>query len=154
MAYQIFKFLHIIGVVLLLGNVTVTSVWKVFADRSGSATTVAFAQRLVTGTDWTFTVIGIALIAIGGYGMCVVADLSPLGPGWLVWSQILFLCSGIVWACVLLPIQVSQARFARSFTPGMPIPEAYKRLSRHWLVWGVVATVPLVAAVFVMTAKT
>jgi len=33
------------------------------------------------------------------------------------------------------------------------VSEAYRRDSRRWLFWGIVATLPLVAAVYVMVAK-
>ena len=83
LTYPQFKFLHILGVVLLIGNVTVTAVWKVFADRTGQATIVAFAQRLVTYTDWAFTLGGVALLMIGGYGMAITSHLPLFGSTWL-----------------------------------------------------------------------
>jgi uncharacterized membrane protein len=42
--YALFKTLHIIGVVILVGNVTITAFWKVFADRTGNAQLIAHAQ--------------------------------------------------------------------------------------------------------------
>ena len=67
--YSVFKLLHIIGLVLLVGNVTVTSVWKVFADRTGQPAIAAFATRMVIVTDWFLTLGGVALLAVGEYGM-------------------------------------------------------------------------------------
>ena len=55
MTYDILKLLHLLGVVLLLGNVTVTSIWKVYADGTRDPRIIGFAQRLVTVTDWFFT---------------------------------------------------------------------------------------------------
>ena len=49
--YATFKFLHVLGAIILVGNVTVTAVGKVFADRTHDARVVAFGQRLVTITD-------------------------------------------------------------------------------------------------------
>ena len=78
------KFLHILGVILLVGNVTITAFWKVLADRSDEPITVEHAQHLVTLTDWIFTIGGIVLILVGGYGMLrrepgwvPLADLGP-----------------------------------------------------------------------------
>lgn len=153
MAYLIFKFLHVLGVVLLVGNVTVTAVWKVFADRTREPRTVAFAQRLVTGTDWAFTGTGIVLTIIGGYGMLLVAGIGLAASDWLLWGQILFVASGLVWACVLLPIQIRQARMARTFENRELVPDEYWRLARGWILWGVAATVPLVGALYLMIMK-
>lgn len=153
MMYVAFKFLHIAGVVLLVGNVTITAIWKVFADRTGEAGTIAFAQRMVNGTDWACTGSGIALIMIGGYGMAASAGMDLAATRWLLWGQILFVVSGLVWLFVLVPIQGRQARLSARFTPGTPVPAEYRMLARRWLVWGIVATVPLVAAMFVMITK-
>ena len=153
MSYEVLKLLHIVGVILLVGNVTVTSVWKVFAERTREPSTIAFAQRLVTGTDWTLTAGGIVLTVVGGYGMLLVAGLPWFGMGWLLWSQVLFVVSGLIWLVALLPIQVRQARMTRAFAAGGEIPPAYWRLARAWIVWGVVATLPLLAAMWLMVAK-
>lgn len=153
MLYATFKFLHVLGAIILVGNVTVTAVWKVFADRTRDARVVAFGQRLVTITDWSLTAGGIALIVIGGYGAAMVGRVNVFGARWLVWGQLLFALSGVIWAAILVPAQIRQARMARAFASGGDIPEAYRRDARRWLVWGIIATVPLVAAVWFMVFK-
>jgi uncharacterized membrane protein len=62
--YALFKSVHIIGVVILLGNVTITAFWKMLADRTGSARIIAHAQHGVTVADWIFTLAGIILILL------------------------------------------------------------------------------------------
>jgi Predicted integral membrane protein (DUF2269) len=52
--YRAFKVIHLLGVVLFLGNIIVTAVWKMLADRTREPRTIAYAQRLVTVTDWIF----------------------------------------------------------------------------------------------------
>ncbi len=153
MLYDVFKTLHVIGVVLLIGNVTVTSFWKVMADRTGDAHVVANAQYIVTVSDWFFTAGGIALIVLGGFGAAWVVKMDPFGAPWLTQAEALFVVSGSVWLFVLIPLQIRQARLARAFALGGEIPPAYWRAARLWLIWGLIATVPLVAAVYVMIAK-
>ncbi len=153
MLYDALKFLHITGIVMLMGNITATAIWKFFADRTADARIIAFAQRLVTITDWSLTFWGIILTIGGGYGALWAADISPLGEAWLVWSQALFVVAGLIWLGLLVPIQIRQARGARAFADGDEIPIAYKRDSRAWIVWGLVATVPLVGATWLMVAK-
>lgn len=153
MLYSILKFLHVAGVVLLIGNVTITAYWKVFSDRSNDTTIIANAQRAVIIADWLFTLPGIALILIGGYGMLLMTETSPLDSPWLVWGQVLFLASGVIWLGVLVPAQIRQSRAARTFEAGAAIPESYWRDGRRWLIWGIIATVPLVGAIYVMIAK-
>lgn len=151
MIYDIAKFLHVTGVVMLMGNITVTAIWKFFADRDGRPEILSYAQKLVTYTDWSMTVWGVVLIMGGGYFMAVSAGF-PLGQGWLLWSQVLFVLSGLIWLLVIVPIQVKQARLAKAFAPG-DAGQAYRSLSRRWLAWGLVSTVPLVAATWLMVVK-
>lgn len=152
-AFNVFKFAHIIGVILLLGNITVTAVWKVFADRTRDASIIAFGQRMVTGTDFGLTVPGIVLTMVGGYGAMIEAQYDFPGPFWLLWSQISFVAAGIIWLGVLIPIQVKQARMAKQFGGATEVPGEYRRLARQWLAWGLIATVPLVSALYLMIYK-
>lgn len=153
MAYSIFKIIHILGVVILVGNVTVTFIWKVRADLTRDPTVVAFAQRLVSWTDWAFTAGGALLIIVGGYGMTLVADLDPIDVGWLFRSQVWFYGIGLVWLFVLVPLQVVQARQARRFAVTGTIPESYWRLCRYWNLVGIASTVPFVHVLWLMVVR-
>lgn len=153
MVYEVAKFLHITGIVMLMGNITATAIWKFFADRTGDARIIAFAQKLVTYTDWSLTFWGIVLTIAGGYGAVWAAGLDLVDTGWLFWSQLLFVAAGVIWLGLLVPIQIRQARVARGFADGGDIPAGYRRDSRNWIIWGLVATVPLVAATWLMVAK-
>ena len=137
----------------MLGNVTITAFWKVLADRTSDTRLIAHAQHGVTVADWIFTLAGIVLILVGGYGAAGVAGLPITGPRWLVIGELLFALSGLIWLAILVPIQIRQARMARSLNPDAALPAQYLRDSQNWLVWGIVATVPLVAAIYVMVAK-
>ena len=150
--YDICRFLHITGVVMLMGNITVTAIWKFFADRDGRAEVLGFAQKLVTYTDWAMTVWGVILTIVGGYGMAVLGG-ADLARGWLLWGQILFVVAGLIWLGRIVPLQIRQARAAKGFAAGGEVPESYRADSRRWIFWGLVATVPLVAATWLMVAK-
>jgi uncharacterized membrane protein len=153
MTYLAFKIVHLLGVVLFLGNIIVTGVWKVLADRTREPRTIAYAQHLVTVTDWVFTLGGIILILIGAYGMVLIAGLNPLGQTWLIWGQSLFIASGIIWVLILIPTQIAQARAARAFAQGGTIPESYWRLGRRWAIWGTIATLLPLANLYFMVVK-
>ena len=152
-AIYVLKFIHYLGIILLVGNITVTAVWKVFANRTGDARIVAFGQRLVTGTDFGLTIPGIVLTMIGGYGLIYVSGHSVTSTPWLVWSQILFLVAGLIWLGILVPIQVRQHRMSNRFDDSGAIPEEYRRLSGRWIMWGLISTVPLVAVLWLMIVK-
>ena len=153
MTYEIAKFVHITGIVMLMGNITATAIWKLFADHTGNPVIIAFGQRLVTITDWSLTLWGIILTIAGGYMAAYLGGWSLIGERWLLLSQGLFVLSGLMWLGVLVPVQIRMARAARALGAGDPIPDTYRRDSRAWLVWGLIATVPLVAATWLMVAK-
>lgn len=74
--YFVMKTFHLVGVIFLLGNVSITFMWTLFADDTSQPIIVAFAQRMVNWNDWAFTVIGALLIVITGYGMAGSAGLD------------------------------------------------------------------------------
>nr|WP_184433247.1 DUF2269 family protein [Roseospira goensis] len=153
MDYAAWHVVHVVAVVVFLGNVTTAAVWKALADRTRHPPTVAYAQRLVTLTDWLFTGAGGAVVLVSGYAMAWLAGWGDLGPAWLRWSLGLLALSWLVWVAALIPCQIAQARMARGFADGTPIPPRYWRLARIWLWVGTLDLVPLYAAVAVMILK-
>ena len=152
--YAVFKLLHILGVVILVGNVTVTAVWKVFADRTRDSGVVRFAQTLVTYTDWTLTLGGATLVALGGYGMLMNAKIALGASRWLVIGQGMFVLSGLIWVAILIPIQRQQSKLVAAFgASGTQVSDVYWKLGRRWILWGVIGTIPLVIALGVMVMK-
>lgn len=139
-AYLWLKSLHLLGVILFLGNIIVTGWWKMMADRTRNPVIIAFAQHQVTLTDWVFTVGGVVLVLAGGIGNALLHDMDYLRTYWLAWGTWLFIASGIVWAVVLIPVQIAQERMAKQFANGGEIPARYWRLGRLWIVFGTLAT--------------
>lgn len=150
--YLALKSLHILGVVLFVGNIIVTGWWKVMADRTRHPAIVAFAQRQVTLTDWIFTFGGSTLVVVGAYANVYLHDL-PLAAPWLVWGQAMFFLSGLLWVAILIPLQIRLARLARGFAGGGAIPDEYWRLNRVWLWVGILATVLPAANLYFMVFK-
>lgn len=153
MSREAWLLLHVLGVVLFLGNIVVTAVWKLLADRTRTPQVVAYAQRLVTVTDVGFTATGVVLILVSGHALAGSFGGVFRGPAWLTWGWSLFVASGVIWAAVLLPVQVLQARLARGFRDGSAIPARYWRLSAVWAVAGTAATVLPLVNLYLMVYK-
>jgi uncharacterized membrane protein len=152
MSQEIWLVLHIVGVVIFLGNIIVTAVWKVLADFTRNPAVVGYAQRLVTITDIAFTATGAALIAVSGRMMA--DDFGGVtGEPWLTWGVALFIASGVIWVTVLIPIQVMQSRLARTFNDRSGIPSRYWRLATLWYVFGGIATALPLVNIYLMVAK-
>lgn len=150
--YLLLKSMHILGVILFLGNIIVTAVWKMLADRTRSPAIVAHAQWLVTLTDFIFTVIGVAIILVTGRLMA--AQFGGLDSAlWITWGWRLFLASGLIWVAILIPVQIWQARLAKVFAGQDDIPARYWMLSKVWIGFGIVATVLPLANLYFMVFK-
>ena len=153
MEYLLVKGIHVLGVILLLGNIVVTAWWKAMANRSGEPRVIAFAQRQVTLTDFMFTLPGAVLIVTTGdyIGYALLTDSWEIR--WLTWGRLLFMASGLIWLGVLVPVQIKQARMARLFQSGGEIPPAYWRLNRYWFGFGTLAVLLPMANLYWMVFK-
>jgi uncharacterized membrane protein len=152
MSHDSWVALHALGIVVFLGNLLVTAVWKTLADRTRDPRVVAYAQRLVTVTDLAFTATGAALITISGF---VLADDwgGVTGPTWLTVGFSLFAASAVIWLTILVPAQYRQGQMARAFAEGDVIPDGYWLLARRWYIFGALATLLPLANIFVMALK-
>lgn len=151
MSYTLLKTIHVLAVILFVGNIVVTAVWKSLADRTRDPRIITFGQRLVRVTDAALTGPGAVLVLATGLLMMGNFGEAPLRLRWIHMGLGLFVVSGIVWAAALVPIQVKQSRILRGLRDGDPVPEAYWRLGRWWMVLGAVATLlPLVNVVLMV----
>lgn len=142
--YLWLKTIHLLGVVMFLGNIIVTGWWKFMADRTRNPQIIAFAQRQVTLTDYVFTAGGVFILTLAAYANAGIHHLD-FSAKWLSYGQILFILSGLIWVFVLIPLQIKQAKMSRAFSEGAAIPEHFWKLSKAWYTWGTLATVlPLV----------
>ncbi|MFW5427478.1 MAG: DUF2269 family protein [Methylophagaceae bacterium] len=149
--YLILKTIHIIAAVLFLGNIIITGWWKLMANRTNNPVIIAFAQRQVTLTDFIFTAGGSTLLLITGMANIGIHSISISGTLWIYWALALFAISGIIWAAVLIPIQIKQAREAKIFTVQTTISAEYWRRERLWFIFGIPATIlPLISIVLMV----
>ncbi len=152
MSHDTWVALHVLGVVVFLGNLVVTAVWKTLADRTRDASVIAYAQRLVTITDISFTATGAALITLSGFALA--DDWGGItGPTWLTVGVGLFAAAGLIWLTILIPTQIEQTRLTRRFAATGAIPDRYWRLAQRWYVFGALATLLPLANIFVMALK-
>jgi len=152
MSMQLLKSLHLLGVVLFLGNIVVTAIWKVAADRTRRPVVIAYAQRLVTITDLALTLPGAVLILLSGHLMAG-GHSGIFSASWLTTGWLLFIVSGLLWLCALVPIQVMQSRLARGFRDQDSVPPRYWRLATAWSVVGSIATILPLANLYFMVFK-
>jgi len=152
MSLSLLKSLHLLGVVLFLGNIIVTAFWKIMADRTRDLAVIRFAVRATNWADLVFTFGGIVLLAVAG-GKMVALEGGLMQAGWLHWAYGLFIVTGLLWVGILIPVQRAQARLLYPLPSEAQIPARYWRLSAIWAVAGSVATVLPLGIVYLMIAK-
>ncbi|WP_134685707.1 DUF2269 family protein [Brevibacillus migulae] len=144
---------HLLGVVLFLGNIITAAFWKVRADLQKDPAMIHRTVKNVMLADYVFTLPGLVLITVSGIVMAIKANLPMSGLNWLTLSLLLFAISGAIWLAVLLPLQRAMIRHsAQSMLSGKP-SSAYERASRHWAIYGIAATLLPVIILYCMVTK-
>ena len=143
------KVVHLLCACLFLGNVIVSGVWAALAERTGRHEIIKFSNRMVLLTDVLFTATGALGVVITGH---LMADRfgGDTAHGWITWSYMLFGLSGLIWAFVLVPIQLRQRTLLARFDY---ITADYLRLSRVWQIAGAVATILPLPIIYLMVNK-
>lgn len=150
MVYLILKLIHIISVVLFLGNITIGVFWKRFGEKKNDPKEIASAFEGIIKADRLFTMPGVIGILIGGIGAAVHGGLPLLSTGWILWSIILFTVSGAVFMVKLVPLQ--KKIYALAASNNFKLDE-YKALAKQWEMWGLIASVTPWIAVVLMVLK-
>ena len=144
------KIIHLVCACLFLGNVIVSGIWALLAERTRNHAIIQFSNRMVLITDGLFTLLGSIGIVWTGHGMAENFGGAE-GHPWIQWSYGLLSFSGLIWLFVLVPIQFKQRALLRNTDT---VSEAYWRLSRIWQMAGAVATLLPMPIVYLMVTKT
>lgn len=154
MLYLGFKVLHILAVVMFLGNITTGIFWKEHADRTRDPRIIAHAMAGIIAADRLFTIPSVLLIVLAGISAAMVGHLPLLRTGWIFWSLVLFTLSGIAFMGWLVPTQRKMQQLMQAGADsGAPDWDAYHKLSRAWVFWGAVALLLPLAAMVLMVLK-
>ena len=154
MLYLILKLLHIIAVILFLGNIITGLFWKFHADHTRDPKIIAHAFEGIIRSDRWFTIPGVVVILLAGAGAAIIGHFPILGTGWILWSTVLFSISGVAFSWKVAPLQVRIANLARAAIGTDQMDwDLYHSLSRAWEFWGLVALLTPVAAVVLMVLK-
>ena len=153
MFYLFLKSLHVVSVVLFLGNIITGVFWKMHADRMGDLRARAQALDGIIKSDRWFTMPGVFLIIGTGVWLALIAGFPLLRTPWILWSLVLFAVSGIAFSTRVAPLQKKLLANVRTGLAGNWDETEYKKMSRGWEVWGAIATLAPLIAVFLMVMK-
>ena len=146
--YEVHKFMHIFGVILLFGNMMVGPMWFVFAWTSKAPATLAFAARVLSLAEIVFTVPGVQLILWNGLAMATAMGGVRAQP-WIFQSLILLIPTWVLGSTLALYWQERVIHLAQSGEIGAPL----NRAMIHWSIWGSLVMVPPTLIAWMMVSK-
>jgi len=151
MVYNYLVLIHVIGVIVFLGNITIVPFWKVNAERTKDRLHILSTWQSIIRADKFFTMPGVVIILLFGLGAALHIGYNILETSWIFLSLILYVISGAVFMIKVGPIQkkvVALAQDENNFSW-----DEYFNLARHWNFWGSIATLTPWFAVILMVIK-
>lgn len=147
LGYAAHKLMHIVGVVIFLGNLIAGPLWVAFAYFHADRRMLAFAATTLAAADIWLTVPGVQLTVWNGICLAPVFGGVRAQP-WLLEAVGLVAVAAALALAIVLPIQ---ERFVRACVAGDE--PAIRRGLVQWSVWGTLVTVPFGLATWLMVAK-
>ena len=151
--YLLLKALHVMAVVIFLGNIITARFWKAHGDRSRDPRIMAAVLDGIIRSDMRFTVPGLLVMLIAGFGAAGVGRWPVFYTTWILWSIVLLALALVVAVSRVVPLQRRLYELARAADAASFDWSAYERLSRQWSFWSAVAMGLPVAAVALMIVK-
>ena len=151
--YLWLKLLHVLAVIVFVGNITVGVLWKAIADRRRDPAIAAHTMAGIILGDRVFTIPAIVLLLIAGVGTAQLEHLPILGTGWILWAIAFFIIAGIAFG----PLSRTQRTILQVAREGAASGTMdwtrYERLSATWNLLGTIALVAPLVAVALMVLK-
>lgn len=151
--YLWLKLLHLVGVIIFLGNMYTGLFWKAHADRTRDPRLIRHAIDGIIISDRWLTLPGVAVLTLAGILLAMQASLPLLRIPWIAASLALISASGLAYAIWLVPLHRALRDTAERGIAGTMDWDAYRRLSRRWHVWALIALLTPVVALGLMVLK-
>ncbi len=148
--YLWMKVIHIIAVVLFLGNIITGVFWHRHALKTRDPRILAHTVDGVIRSDRLFTMPGVLVIIVTGVIAAMQMNLPLLRTGWIAWTLVLFAISGLLFMTQVAPLQKRMHALASGGSLDLA---AYERLTRRWEFTGTVATLTPLIGLGLMVLK-
>jgi uncharacterized membrane protein len=152
--YLLIKLLHIVAVIAFVGNITTGIFWHTHAARTRDPKLLAYTMGGIIRSDRLFTIPGVIGIIVTGIAAAIYGNLPILRTGWILWTLILFMASGLIFMIRVAPLQRQLRALAEAAAQSGTFDYAhYRALAVRWEVWGSAALLTPLAGLALMVLK-
>lgn len=152
--YLLLKLLHVIAVIVFLGNITTGLFWHAHAARTKDPKLLAHTMDGIIRSDRLFTIPGVITIIATGVALALYGHLPLLRTGWILWTLILFAVSGFIFMLRVAPLQRRLRALAETAAQSGSFDYSnYHHLAVRWEIWGAVALLTPAGGLVLMVLK-
>ena len=152
--YLLMKLLHIVAVIAFLGNIATGLFWHIHAARTRDPRMLAHTMAGIIRSDRLFTMPGVMVIIATGIVTAIVGGLPLLRTGWILWTLVLFMLSGVMFMGFVAPLQRQLLALAQAGTRMADFDYAgYANVARRWEMWGAASILTPAAGLVLMVLK-
>jgi uncharacterized membrane protein len=154
MDYTYFKLIHVLAVILFLGNIITGLFWMRIAVKTKDLRIIHHTMNGIILADRYFTIPGVIVITAAGFMAAIYGHFPILRTGWILWSIILFSISGLAFAFKVAPLQKQIHRLTVGVENSADFDWInFRKIYFAWDIWGIVAVLTPLAAFVMMTLK-
>lgn len=147
-AYETHKLLHVLGVILLMGNMIVGPLWVIVAWRTGDPKLLRWSARTLALADIVFTAPATQLTLWNGLAMASIFG-GTRAQAWLHQTVLLLFAVIALSPTVVLYYQERFIALAEAEAPAATFTPAFLR----WSLWGTVISVPFALVLYMMIVR-
>jgi len=152
--FLLIKLLHIAAVIAFVGNITIGIFWHAHAARTRDPKLLAYTMGGIIRSDRLFTIPGVIGIIVTGIAAAIYGNFPILRTGWILWTLILFIVSGLIFMIRVAPLQRQLRALAEAASQSGTFDYArYRALAVRWEVWGAAALLTPLAGLALMVLK-
>ncbi len=137
-AYLLFKWLHVVSAMILIGTGSGIAFFQWFTYRQGNVAAIAVVTRLVVRADILFTASAAIVLLVSGFMLVQFLSVAWTST-WALLTLTLYTLAGACW----LPVVVIQLRLARlaaqADKEGKLLPKKFHDEMRIWFWLGLLA---------------
>ena len=154
MDYTYLKLIHILAVMIFLGNIITGLFWMSFAVKTKDLKIISHTMKGIIKADRYFTIPGVIFITVGGFMAAIYGHFPILRTGWVFWSLVLFSISGLAFAFKVAPLQKKIYNLTMNRETSTDFNWInFRTLYLEWDIWGLIALVSPLVAFVMMTLK-